>query len=157
MNIHLSEKQLMLLDKWIPDEPFSDIYAMQLVIPLPRGTFEGAMSVRRKPRNDGGLSQSLLLPRLAMKRIYVGPQPTAMVPYSGGCEWLRAVALGMPDGFAHDLMRTACWKLSCRVTRGSRERTQLAKVALAQYRAAWPSDSRLQHQPGATMRAMQAA
>jgi hypothetical protein len=143
----ISEREIKLMPKWTPTEAFTDIRAMRIVIPLPIGTFNGAMTTRQQPDPANKQRAAKLLPRLPMKKVYAGPEPTPVVTFSDGAAWLRLVSELMPAGFELSLMQSACWRLSCRVSRGSRERTRLAKLAYAAYKVQWPDDFRVLRQP----------
>jgi hypothetical protein len=143
----VSDAELRRMKKWEPDQPFADLLALRLVVPLPAGTFEGAATIRQKPRNGLGQNAATMLPRLRIRMVFDKTAPRAVIAFDDGAAWLRSVS-AMPSGMELDLMRQACWRMSNRVTRGSRERTQLAKRALVCYRQKWPDDSRLQRQPG---------
>lgn len=153
----VSERELRRLEPWIPTEPFADVLAMQLVIPLSQSIFLRAMTTAQAPSKTAGKHDGKIVPRLPMKLMFRCSQPFPAVTYSDGVAWLLAVSKTMPESLAHALMQQACWRLSCRVTRGSRERTVLAKRAYAAYRAKWPADEKVQRQPNAGQLADQSA
>jgi hypothetical protein len=143
----LSDRQLRLRGRWTPDEAFSDIPGMQLKAPLSQGVYEAAMTTRRKPRSDHGAAAFINVERLAFRVIYLGGEPQPVIPMSAGSAWLALVCPDLSSEMAHGLMLAACWRTACRVARGSRDRTNIAKIAFKAYAAAYPTDPRVARQP----------
>lgn len=151
----MSERALRQMHKWTPDEPFADLRAMRLVCPLGSDVWDGVTNTRNATRKGSGVDSSMQWQRLRSRMLWVGPKPVLVISYSDGAKWLRQVSTLMPDGMEFGLMRQACWRMSNRVSRGSRDRTALAKRALACYRLMWPDDARLRRQPGEAIRAFE--
>lgn len=146
-NNFLSHRQLVLAGKWEPDEPFADLIGLSMTVPLSVGMYEAAMTTRRKPRANADAGSFINVKRLAYRVIYVNNEPQAVIPLSAGAEWLAAVTPNLPNGMGHGLMLTACWRTACRVVRGSRNRTSMAKRAFKAFAAAFPDDPRVLRQP----------
>lgn len=146
--MRISEAELLRMRKWTPNEPFADVPAMRLVIPLSDDAFVGFVTTRQAPGKHHGMLHPTRLERLPIRMLFKGAEPIAVVTFNDGAAWLRAICQGLPAGMEFGLMKSACWRLSCRVSRGSRERTQLAKLALRCYRDQWPHGRHLARQPG---------